>query len=270
MMPGDDVRTIRVLIVDDHPVVRAGLASMLRTYPDLEVVASVSDGNQMFALLETAAVDIVLLDLRMPGMSGIEILQTLKAQESTLRVIVLTSYESNDYIYDALRAGACGYLLKTCSEEEMIEAIHAVHEGRRYLPQQIAARFAERVPRAHLSSLQGDILEYISRGLTDGQVARELGIGLAEVWRELNLTIERLEAKDADRSDDSKVRRPTMADIARRAGVSMATVSRVLHNKGMHTEDTRRAVMKAVQECDFQRNGTAASLALMRNSPPEG
>ena len=152
----------------------------------------------------------------------------------------------------------------------MIEAIHAVYEGRRYLPQHIARRFAERVPRTHLSGWQSDILDHLARGLTDRQVAHEMGISLAEVWQELNMTIEQLVTSDKERSEDAKIRRPTMADIARKAGVSMATVSRVLQNKGMHTEETRRAVMKAVDECDFQRNGTAASLALMRNSSSEG
>ena len=260
---------IRILIVDDHPVVRAGLTSMLRTYPDLEVVAGVSDGSQMFALLENVVVDVILLDLRMPGMSGLEILNSLKANRSPLRVIVLTSYESDDYIYEALRAGACGYLLKACSEEEMIEAIHAVHAGGRYLPRYVATRFAARVPRALLSSRQSDILEHISRGLKDHEVAREMGIGQAEVWCELSAMVDVAETSGSGRSEDAKGRRPTMADIARKAGVSMATVSRVLHKKGMHTEETHRVVMKAVQECDFQKNGTAASLASMRNSSVE-
>lgn len=260
------VEMIRILIVDDHPVVRAGLISMLRTYPHLEVVAGVSDGSQMFALLEKATVDVVLLDLRMPGMSGIEILKVLKESRSPLRVVVLTSYESDDYIFEALRGGAGGYLLKACSEEEMLGAIDAVHAGGRYLPQSVATRLTERLPQAQMSSRQSIILEYISRGLTDRETAREMGIGLPEVWAELNATINLIGNSASERLDDSTGRRPTMSDIARRAGVSMATVSRVLHNKGMHTEETRRAVMKAVQECDFQRNGTAASLASMRTS----
>lgn len=257
---------IRILIVDDHPVVRAGLISMLRTYPHLEVVAGVSDGSQMFALLEKEMVDVILLDLRMPGMSGIEILKSLKASQSPLRVIVLTSYDSDDYIYEALRAGARGYLLKACSEEEMLGAIDAVHAGGRYLPPSVAARLAELLPQAQLSPRQGDILQLISRGLGHREIADQMGIGLPDVWGDLSATIDLLNDSATGRSDDAMGRRPTMSDIARKAGVSLATVSRVLHNKGMHTEETRRAVMKAVQEYDFQRNGTAATLASMRNS----
>ena len=257
---------IRILIVDDHPVVRAGLTSMLQTYPELEVVAGVSDGSQMFAVLEKTTVDVVLLDLRMPGMSGIEILQALQANGSKLRVVILTSHESDEYVYEALRAGACGYLLKTCSEEEMIEVIQTVHAGGRHLPQRIAARFSERVPRAQLSTRQTDILEGVADGLAHREVAARMGLRVEDVWRELSAIIDLLTASDTERSDDARERRPTMADIARLAGVSLATVSRVLHNKGLHTEETRRAVMKAVQACDFQRNGTAVSLASMRNA----
>lgn len=260
---------IRVLIADDHPVVRAGLISMLATYPDLEVVGGVSDGNKTMALLEKKKVDVLLLDLRMPGMSGLEVLEALKQLKSPPRVIVLTSYESDDNIYDAIRSGTQGYLLKACSEEEMIEAIHAVHAGERYLPPHIATRFADRVPRAHLSSQQNDVLEHISAGLADYQVARRLRISVSEVWESLNQTIESLDRLEKARGDSPQARRPTMADIARKAGVSMATVSRVLHNKGMHTEDTRRAVMKVVREYNFQLNDTAATLAMMRNPPSE-
>ncbi len=257
---------IRILIVDDHPVVRAGLISMLRTYPRLEVVAGVSDGSQMLALLAKVQIDVILLDLRMPGMSGIEILKALKESCSPLRVIVLTSYENDDYIFEALRAGASAYLLKACSEEEMLGAIDAVHRGGRYLPQSVAARLAERLPRAQLSRAQSDVLGHLVRGLTDHQTAAEMGMSLEEVWAELRATIDVMSSPVPAGSKDSPGRRPTMSDIARKAGVSMATVSRVLHEKGMHTEETRRAVMKAVQECDFQRNDMAASLASMRTS----
>lgn len=262
---------IRVLIVDDHPVVRAGLASMLATYPELEVAGSASDGSQAIAMLENDPPDIVLLDLRMPRMNGIETLLELKRRKSSSRVIVLTSYESDEDIYQSIRAGAHGYLLKASSEEEMIEAIHSVHMGERYLPPHIAARFADRVPRSHLKSLQVEILEMIASGMTDEQVAGRLGIGIPAVWEHLNAIIETLDA--TERAESNVVagnalpsQKITIADIAQKAGVSMATVSRVLHNKGKHTEETRRAVMRVVREYDFQLNGTAASLAMMRTA----
>lgn len=265
-MTSTNAALIRVLIVDDHLTVRVGLTSLLRTYSALEVVASVSDADGMFATLEQHQVDIILLDLRMPGMTGIEVLQRLKADRLTQKVIVLTSYESDEYIYEALRAGCKGYLLKACSEEEMIEAIHAVYKGRRYLPHHVLRRFANRVPRSLLSSRQTEILDHISRGLSVDEVTREIHCTTGEAWQQICMTIELIEGLDPGVGDAVIVRSPTMADIARRAGVSVATVSRVLHNKGMHSEETRRAVMNAVEECDFQRNGVAASLAHMRGA----
>ncbi len=262
---------IRILLVDDHPVVRAGLASMLRTFPDFEVVGSMADGAQAVALLTETSVDIVLLDLRMPGMDGIATLQALRKLQPAPRVIVLTSYESDEDVYEAVRAGALGYLLKNCSEEELIEAIHVVHGGERYFPRHIAARFAKRSPRQNLSARQAEILDLIARHLTDRQVAKALGISTAEIWKELHATVEPADRPESQRgqADDAQPRKPTMADIARKAGVSLATVSRVLNNKGMHTEETRRLVMEVVREYNFEQNDAAARLAMLRPSAQE-
>lgn len=261
-MSRENKDVIHILIADDHPVVRAGLASMLATYSDLEVVGSVSDGNQALAMLEKTAADILLLDLRMPSKNGIETLRALKELPTPPRVIILTSFEGDDDIYQAIRAGTHGYLLKASPEEEMIEAIHAVYKGERYFPSHITARFADRVPRAQLDARQVEILELIGEGLTDTQVAERLHLSVAGVWEHLNAILERLDAVESM----PQMKKATITDIARKAGVSMATVSRVLHNKGKHTEETRKAVMKAVREYDFQLNDTAASLAMMRNS----
>jgi two-component system NarL family response regulator len=265
---------IRVLIVDDHPVVRAGLVSMLATYPELDVVGSAADGEQAIDMLThrdpEPPVDIVMLDLRMPKKNGIETLKALRQTENHARVIVITSYESDEDIYQAVKAGAQGYLLKASSDEDMIEAIRRVHAGDRYLPTHIASRLADRMPRAHLDARQSEILDMIALGMSDDEVAEKLGISNRAVWDHLNTIIEALEKTDeADSPEAARDRPPaqriTIADVARKAGVSMSTVSRVLHNKGKHTEETRRAVMKVVKEYDFQLNGTAASLAMMRS-----
>jgi DNA-binding NarL/FixJ family response regulator len=273
MMPEQEDNPIRVLIVDDHPVVRAGLVSMLATYPELHVVGSAADGDQALAMLahrEGPPVDIVMLDLRMPRKNGIETLKALKQIDNPARAIVITSYESDEDIYQAVKAGAQGYLLKASSDEEMIDAIRRVHAGDRYLPKHIASRLADRLPRAQLDAQQSEILNMIALGMSDDEVAEKLGISNRTVWDHLNTIIEALEKSDeADQMDTARDRTPaqriTIADVARKAGVSMSTVSRVLHNKGKHTEETRRAVMKVVKEYDFQLNGTAASLAMMRS-----
>ena len=114
---------IRILIVDDHPVVVAGLASMLGTQPGMQVAGSAEGGAEALELLRTTHADIVLLDLRMPGMNGIDTLRALRRDKSSTRVIILTSFETDEDIYRAVQAGAQGYLLKDTRQSEMIEAI---------------------------------------------------------------------------------------------------------------------------------------------------
>lgn len=144
--------SIRILIVDDHPVVRAGLASMLGTQAELDVIGSATSGADALRLLEERETDVLLLDLRMPGMSGVETLQALKLAGKGARVIILTNYETDEDIYRAVQAGAQGYLLKDTSLREMLEAIRAVHAGKRYIPRHIASRLAERMVRTDLTA----------------------------------------------------------------------------------------------------------------------
>src|ERR1035438_7697533 len=117
---------IRILIVDDHPVVLAGLTSMLGTQAGMEVAGSASSGEEALEMLRVKPADLVLLDLRMPGMSGIDTLHALKRAKIGVRVIILTSYETDEDIYRAVQAGAQGYLLKDAPQSDMVEAIRAV------------------------------------------------------------------------------------------------------------------------------------------------
>src|ERR1700723_237076 len=118
---------IRILIVDDHPVVRAGLTSMLGTQKEIEVIATASSGDEALESLERTAADVMLLDLRMPGLSGVKTIQEIRRSGHLIRIIVLTSFETDEDIYRAIQAGAQGYLLKDTSLKEMIEAIKSVH-----------------------------------------------------------------------------------------------------------------------------------------------
>lgn len=143
---------IRILIVDDHPVVVAGLASMLGTQAGMEVVGSATSGEEALELLRTTPADLLLLDLRMPGMNGIDTLLALRRNKANIRAIILTSFETDEDIYRAVQAGAQGYLLKDSRQAEMVEAIRAVHSGKRYFPRDIAARLAERMMRTDLTA----------------------------------------------------------------------------------------------------------------------
>jgi DNA-binding NarL/FixJ family response regulator len=189
-------RAIRILIVDDHPVVQAGLSSMLATHEEVEVIGSASSGDEALMMVRQDMPDILLLDLRMPGMNGIDTLHALKEMKASARVIILTSFETDENIYRAVQAGAQGYLLKNTSQCQMLEAIATVHAGKRYIPNQIAARLAERMLRSNLTARESEILEMLAKGLTNKQIGSALTISENTVRNHVNSIMEKLEVSD--------------------------------------------------------------------------
>ncbi|HVW76016.1 MAG TPA: response regulator transcription factor [Alloacidobacterium sp.] len=188
--------SIRILIVDDHPVVRAGLGSMLGTQPSLEIAASASNGEEALAIVDRESVDVILLDLRMPGMSGLDTLTALKKKPQSPPVIILTSYELDEDVYRAIQAGAQGYLLKDTSQREIVAAIETVHAGKRYLPPHIAARLADRISRSNLTAREVEILGVLARGLTNKEIGQVFSISENTVRNHVNSIIEKLEVTD--------------------------------------------------------------------------
>ncbi|HTF65031.1 MAG TPA: response regulator transcription factor [Edaphobacter sp.] len=189
-------KAIRILIVDDHPVVQAGLTSMLMTHSSVEVVGAASNGKEALAMVRQHMPDVMLLDLRMSGMTGIEVLHALREMKVTTRAIVLTSFETDENIYRAFEAGALGYLLKDTSQRLMMEAIATVHTGRRYIPSEIAARLAERMMRSSLTAREQHILQMLAKGLTNKQIGCALSISDNTVRNHLNSIMEKLEVAD--------------------------------------------------------------------------
>jgi two-component system NarL family response regulator len=187
---------IRLLIVDDHPVVRAGLSSMLGKQPGLKLVGAAAGAEEALALLERCPVDVVLLDLRMPKMSGIESLPAFRKLTSPPQVIILTSFEFDEEIYRAVQAGARGYLSKETSREEIVTAIATVHAGRQYFPPAIASRLTERTHRSNLSPRELEILEMLSRGFTNKEIGRAFGISRYTVRNHINSINHKLEVCD--------------------------------------------------------------------------
>jgi two-component system, NarL family, response regulator len=195
-MPQPRTHPIRIFIVDDHPVVRAGLTSMLGTQAELEVVGYAGSGEEALAKLEQSAPEVILLDLRMHGMSGIETLSAARITAPAARVIILTSFETDEDIYRSVRAGAQGYLLKDTGLKEMVEAIRTVHSGKRYIPRDIAARLAERMMRTDLTPREVEILKMLSKGPTNKQIGFALGISENTVKNHVYSIIEKLEVSD--------------------------------------------------------------------------
>ena len=198
---------IRILIVDDHPVVLAGLTSMLNTQPDFEVVGSASAGEEALQILRSHAADILLLDLRMPGMNGVDTLRALRAEHIHIRAIILTSFETDEDIYRSVQAGAQGYLLKGAPQADVIDAIHTVHTGRRYFPRHIAARLAERIMRTDLTPRELEVLHMLARGLTNKEIGNALTISGNTVRNHVNSIIEKLEVSDRTEAATTAIQR---------------------------------------------------------------
>jgi DNA-binding NarL/FixJ family response regulator len=187
---------IRLLIVDDHPIVRFGLTALLGLQEDFEIVGTAEGGEAALALLASRAIDIILLDLRMPGFSGIQTLEKTRALAPKVRAIVLSSFECDEEIYAAVKAGAWGYLHKEAPSNEILFAIRAVHAGRQAFPRRVAERLSDDRMTAGLSSREREVLELVAKGLTNKEVASTLQISQFTVRNHLNHITEKLEVTD--------------------------------------------------------------------------
>ena len=204
---------IRIMIIDDHPVVRAGLASMLSTQPGIAVVGSASGGQEALALLGSVTPDVILMDLRMAGMSGLEAIRAINLRPNPPRMLVLTSYDTDEDIYQAVGAGAQGYILKDTPQERLLEAIHLVYAKKRYFPADIAARLTERMARSNLTPREHQVLQLVAKGLTNKEIGQVFGISDNTARNHVNSIIEKLEVSD----------RTEAATIAMRQGLVSMT-----------------------------------------------
>jgi two-component system NarL family response regulator len=167
---------IRILCVDDHPLLRAGLAATIETQHDMQIVAEAGEGLQAVELFRKHQPDVTLMDLRLPVLSGLEATQIIRNDYPAARIIVLTTFEGDDDVYRALRAGARAYLLKDLLCKELIEAIRVVHGGGRFLSPAAATRLAARVPQAELTPREGEVLGLIVKGLNNREIAAALSV----------------------------------------------------------------------------------------------
>jgi two-component system, NarL family, response regulator len=174
--PAPDASPIRILISDDHPFMREGLAAVLDYQTDMAVVAQASNGHEAVDLFRQHQPDVMLMDLRMPELSGVEAIALICAEFAEARIIVLTTYDRDEDIYRGLRAGAKGYVLKDAEPDELMTAIRLVHSGQQYIPLAVGAKLVERMGSAELSERELEVLRLMSAGKSNLEVGTALSI----------------------------------------------------------------------------------------------
>ena len=172
---------IRILVADDHLVFRLGLKTMLGTEPDMCIAGEANSGASTVDAYRRVKPDVTLLDLRMPGGGGIHAIREIHAIDATARILVLSSYASEEEVYSAMQSGASGYVLKDVDQPELIAAIRKTHAGQRYLPIELAELVAERAPRQELTPREHEVLQLIARGLINREIAQILGMSESTV-----------------------------------------------------------------------------------------
>lgn len=187
---------IRVLIADDHPIVRNGLILMLRYSTDLEIVGEASTGKEAVELYRQQQPDVALMDLRMPEMGGVEAITIIRQEFSNARILVLSTYDYDEDIYQGLQAGARGYLLKDISMEVLHEAIRKVHAGQKYIPADVAMKLAERLSSPQLTERETQILELMVQGKSNTEMAGGLYISENTIKFHINNILIKLDVKN--------------------------------------------------------------------------
>jgi len=194
---------IRVLIADDHVLFREGMRRLLDATPDLEVVGEAANGDETVRLVEDLTPDVVLLDVVMPGLSGIEAARVIKATSPRTRVIILTVYTDDEFLFEAIKAGAMGFLLKDATADDLVRAVRVVHQGEGLLAPAMAAKvfreFARTMATTDLSAVltpltprEGEILHHVAGGLANKEIAQRLGISERTVKNHLSNIMEKL------------------------------------------------------------------------------
>ena len=187
-------KIIRVLVADDHTVVRDGLVAIIKQEKDMDVVADTGDGQQAVELWKQHRPGVTLMDLRMPGLDGVDAIYQIRAADPNARIIVLTTYDGDEDIYRAMRAGAKSYLLKDVRREELFQCIREVYAGKMFVPPAIAAKLAERLPAEELTARELEVLCHLAEGKPNKIIGADLAISevtvkshVQSVFRKLNV-----------------------------------------------------------------------------------
>ena len=187
---------IKVMVVDDHPLVRVGMATVVNQQPDMMIAAEADGAARALQLFRVHRPDVVLMDLRLRGDSGARITTEIRAEFPTARVLVISNYDGDEDIHQALAAGAMGYLFKSVVEDELIDAIREINAGRRYLPKGVAARLSENHAGMHLTRREEEILELLGKGLGNRELGQVLGISEDTIKTHLKSLFRKLDVSD--------------------------------------------------------------------------
>ena len=190
------VDSITVLLVEDHFLARIALRSVLAGHSQICVVGEAADGEQGLLMYRTLRPDVLLLDLRLPGTSGFDVLTRLRREFPDARVVVLSNYQGSEDVYRAVRSGAAGYLTKDASGQELIDAITTVHRDFRYLPRTALDRLAERTSAADLTPRETEVLTCITQGRSNREIAEQLHISEKTVRIHVSAVLEKMGARD--------------------------------------------------------------------------
>lgn len=198
---------IKILIVDDHPIMRVGIAAIIDATPDMTAVAQAGSGEEAIELFEKHQPDITLMDLRLPGMSGVEAIRTITARHHNAKFVVLTTYEGDEDIHQALQAGARSYIIKGMPHDALVSALRRVHTGGRFLPQPVSRALNSRIPNSDLSAREREVLDLIVKGKSNKEIASQLGITESTVKCHVSVILMRLNVGDRTQAVVSALQR---------------------------------------------------------------
>ena len=192
----DDHSPIRIFRADDHPSLREGLASILNAQAGLTVVAEAGSGRETCETFPHSGADVLIVDLRMPDGDGIQTIKTLIARDPDTKILVLTTFDNEEDVFNALESGARGYLLKDTTKEEIITAVRQIHKGERYLHHTIASRLADRMVRPGLTPRELDVLRLMSRGRSNKEMASAMFVSEETVKTHIKSLFKKLDVHD--------------------------------------------------------------------------
>jgi len=198
---------IRILLADDHPVVREGLALILDNEDDMTVASQASNGYEAIELYRQQQPDVALLDLRMPGMGGVETITAIRAEFPDAHIILLTTYDGDEDIYQGLRAGAKAYLLKDTPCDQILETIRAVHIGQQRIPSPVGIKLFERMGTPELSDREREVLKLMSTGSSNQEIGAALCITESTVKFHVNNILSKLQVQDRTQAVVTALRR---------------------------------------------------------------